>query len=352
MPVPAPWVTTDVGSVGLAGDANYADGQFTVDGSGADIEGQSDAFRYVYQAIDGNCELRAQVAGIQATDPWAKAGVMIRESPASNAPNAAVVITAGNGLEFQRRSGAGAGTTTIVITGPTTPTWVRLVRSAGNSFAGYYSADGTNWIQVGTNVAIAMSNNATAGLAVTAHNNTLLNSATFSNVALNQPPVLAAIPNQTLLAGATLTLTNSAVDPDVPSQLLAFSLLNPPTGATLNAADGVLTWRPAIAQSPSTQTVTVTVSDNGIPPLSATQSFGVTVVRPSFPHISQAALTNGQFGFWINGDVGPDYTIQVSTNLGSWVSVVTAGAPTPPFFWMNTNPALSPACFYRALLGP
>ena len=35
--LPAPWLHNDIGDVGAAGDANYADGVFTVDGSGYDI---------------------------------------------------------------------------------------------------------------------------------------------------------------------------------------------------------------------------------------------------------------------------------------------------------------------------
>ena len=45
----------------------------------------------------------------------------------------------------------------------------------------------------------------------------------------------------------------------------------------------------------------------------------------------------------INGETGPDYIIQVSTNLVS---------PTVPFLFTDTNAAALPAQFYRVLLGP
>ena len=171
-------------------------------------------------------------------------------------------------------------------------------------------------------------------------------------VPTNQSPVLAAIPNQSILAGRTLLVTNLASDPNIPPLPLTFSLLNAPTNAAINSSSGLFTWRPTIAQSPSTQTVAVVVSDNGVPPLSATQSFTVTVIQPAIPTLDAASITNGQFGFWINGNTGPDYAIQISTNLTSWVSVFTANSPALPYFWVDTNSVSYPFHFYRVLLGP
>ena len=175
---------------------------------------------------------------VQNTDPWAKAGVMIRQSTAAGAANAAVVITAGNGVEFQQRTSSGGGTTSTVISGVTAPQWVRLVQS-GNNFSAYYGTDGMNWTQIGTNTSVTMNAGAYAGLAVTAHNNTTNCTASFDNVSFNQSPVLAAISNQTILAGTALVITNTASDADIPPQTLTFSLLDAPTNAAINATNGV-----------------------------------------------------------------------------------------------------------------
>ena len=169
----------------------------------------------------------------------------------------------------------------------------------------------------------------------------------------NHPPVLAAISNQTILAGRTLLVTNSATDADIPAQTLTFSLLTAPTNATINSSGGLFTWRPTIAQSPSTQTVAVVVADNSTPIMSATQSFTTTVIQPVVPALHAASsFTNGQFGFWINGDTGPDYTIQVSTNLTSWNPVFTGNSLPVPCFWVDTNSSSYPIRFYRVVLGP
>ena len=351
-PLPSPWTMQDIGAVGLTGSAAYNNATFTVSGSGADIESTADAFNYVYQSSSGDCEVRARVVSVQNTDPWAKAGVMIRESLAAGAMNAAVLVTASNGVTFQTRTATSAATTSTVIPGVGAAAWVRLVRTGTNNFSGYYSADGSNWTQIGTTISLTMSNSALAGLAVTAHNNALLNTSTFDNVSLNQPPVLSAISNCNVLAGVTLTFTNAASDADVPSQTLTFSLLNAPTNAVLNANSSVFTWRPAIAQSPSTQTVSVAVSDNGTPAMSATQNFVVTVTKPAAPTCSSASMSNGQFQFMISGNTGPDYAIQYSTNLVSWTALTNISSPTVPFLWSNTNAASVPSAFYRILLGP
>ena len=168
----------------------------------------------------------------------------------------------------------------------------------------------------------------------------------------NHPPMLAAVPNQTILAGRKLFVTNSASDMDTPPQLLTYNLSAAPSGASMVTNSGLFTWRPAIAQSPSTPNVTVVVSDNGVPAMSATQSFTVTVLQPTAPALNAQTITNGRLGFWINGDTGPDYTIETSTNLTSWVPAFTNHSPPLPWFWIDTNSISSPVLFYRVLLGP
>jgi len=168
----------------------------------------------------------------------------------------------------------------------------------------------------------------------------------------NTPPTLAPIANRTILAGRTLLITNSASDTDLPAQILTFSLPAAPVGATIVPDTGVFAWRPGIAQSPSTQTVTMVVTDNGVPPQSATQTFHVAVTRPVNPAFDTITSTNGRPGFWINGDAGPDYTILASSNLTSWVPVFTNSPISLPFFWSDTNSIFKSLKFYRILLGP
>jgi hypothetical protein len=75
---------------------------------------------------------------------------------------------------------------------------------------------------------------------------------------------------------ATLTVTNSATDADLPANTLTYTLVGAPSGASISSS-GVITWTPAEAQGPTNVTLTTVVTDNGIPPLSATNSFVVEV---------------------------------------------------------------------------
>src|SRR5205814_2382766 len=92
---------------------------------------------------------------------------------------------------------------------------------------------------------------------------------------LNSPPTLTVPPDQTIPELSTLTVTKTASDADLPANNLTFSLLSGPTGVHLDSATGLLTWTPTEAQGPSTNLITVRVTDNGTPALSDTKSFTV-----------------------------------------------------------------------------
>ena len=82
-----------------------------------------------------------------------------------------------------------------------------------------------------------------------------------------------------------LSITNAASDSDIPINSLSYQLLNPPAGAAIDA-NGVITWTPTEAEGPGTNTIITVVTDNGLPPLSATNSFEVVVTEVNTaPHL-------------------------------------------------------------------
>jgi len=97
-----------------------------VKGSGADIWGIADAFQFNYQSLTGNGMITARVVSQTATDPWAKAGVMIRETLNPNSTYALVDVTPSHGTAFERRTATGGQS--VHTLGPLTaaPYWVRL----------------------------------------------------------------------------------------------------------------------------------------------------------------------------------------------------------------------------------
>ena len=172
-----------------------------------------------------------------------------------------------------------------------------------------------------------------------------------ASLLLPTPPLLAAFTNQTIIAGANLSVASQASDTNKPPQALGFSLSVAPSGAGINANSGLVNWRAAIAQGGTSNQFTVVVTNTSS--LGATQSFWVGVVSPHKPALSTPTLSGGQFFFTLNGDIGPDYIIQGTTNLASanWPTIFTTNQPTLPLQWTDTN-TMRPQFFYRILLGP
>ena len=106
----------------------------------------------------------------------------------------------------------------------------------------------------------------------------------------NSPPVLAPIADRIVHAGTILSVSNSATDPDIPANILTFSLgAGAPSGASINASNGLFVWRTSDTDANTTNLVTVVVTDNGLPNLSDTKAFTIIVVpRPTFTFITQS----------------------------------------------------------------
>ena len=168
---------------------------------------------------------------------------------------------------------------------------------------------------------------------------------------LNQPPVLLPISNRTVIGGANLNVASVASDPNVPAQMLGFSLVVAPAGAGINGTSGLITWRPTIAQSGTSNQFAVVVTNTS--GLAATQNFWVGVIAPQKPLLSAPLYNGSGFSLSVGGDAGPDYMIQGATNLSAptWQTIFTTNAPAVPFIWTDTNIA-RPQSFYRVLLGP
>ena len=176
--LPAPWQSVDIGRTGLKGSASSSAGVYTVAGAG-NLSGRSDNFRFLYQPMSGNGEIRAQISSIQNTSTNARAGVMIRETLTSGSRYAFMGISPDGRFRAQRRSSTGGSTSTRTSGSGTPPNeWVRLVRS-GNVFYTYRSTDASNWTLVSSN-AITMASNVYVGFAVASGNTNTLNTARFS----------------------------------------------------------------------------------------------------------------------------------------------------------------------------
>jgi ABC-type transport system involved in multi-copper enzyme maturation permease subunit len=136
----------------------------------------TDSFYFVRQPLAGNGSITVSVSSLSDSIasgltglqpgivPWAKAGLIIKQSTRPGSPYAAIMVTSGHGVRMQYdylHDTAG-------LPGPVSAAsvrWLRLDRS-GDAVTGYDSADGTNWITVGTVRVAGLGSAAPGGLFV------------------------------------------------------------------------------------------------------------------------------------------------------------------------------------------
>jgi hypothetical protein len=161
-------------------------GTYTMTASGTDITGQADEFHFAYKMMSGPGSITARVLSVSDTDPWAKAGVMIRETLEPGSKHALACVTPGSGVASEGRVTTDGESYTANQTAITAPHWVKLERNMAGTFTVSHSTDGTNWQAVtgSTGQGIQMSANVYVGLAVTSHNAEETCEAQFSNVTI------------------------------------------------------------------------------------------------------------------------------------------------------------------------
>ncbi|MDQ2715722.1 MAG: PQQ-dependent sugar dehydrogenase, partial [Chloroflexota bacterium] len=243
--LPAPWQTADVGAPLMPGTTDYAasDQSFYVDGAGADVFGTHDQFRYVYQPLNGDGTIIARVRYQTNSSPWAKAGIMIKESTTTNSSYVDALVTptaspntpningvgctpngcdaplppitppVGNGVHMQYNfTGSQSVTSPTALAGYNSPNeWLKLQR-VGNTFTSWYSTDGNTWTMIGT-TNVTMNANATVGLFVNSHNVGQYSTAAFdhvqvttsTNTSLPTPWADSDVGSPTLKGSATYT---------------------------------------------------------------------------------------------------------------------------------------------------
>lgn len=94
---------------------------------------------------------------------------------------------------------------------------------------------------------------------------------------INVRPVLPLVAAQTNDELVLFTLNAAGTDDDQPAQTLTYALTNSPNGASINPANGLVSWIPSEAQGPMLTNITVLVTDNGTPNLTVARTFAITV---------------------------------------------------------------------------
>jgi hypothetical protein len=170
-------------------------GTYTLTASGTDIWDTADEFHYAFKQLTGVGSIIAKVESVEHTNPWAKAGVMIRETLDPGSKFVAVYITPTNadgtptqGCRFQGRTstnGSATSDSSVATAGQravTAPYWIKLERDTSGSFRGYYSSDGSTWTPLIWKPGVSMDSNVYIGLALTSLDADLTCEAVFSGV--------------------------------------------------------------------------------------------------------------------------------------------------------------------------
>jgi ABC-type transport system involved in multi-copper enzyme maturation permease subunit len=143
-------------------------------------EAVTDNFYFAHQPLDGNGSITVRVTSLtglipaipSARDrragtrsglmPWAKAGIIIKESTSQGSAYAAMMVTGGHGVRMQHDFTQDTAGLPGAVSAAS-PRWLRLTRS-GETLTGYDSADGAHWIKVGTATLAGLSSTVHAGL--------------------------------------------------------------------------------------------------------------------------------------------------------------------------------------------
>jgi hypothetical protein len=129
------------------------------------------------------------------------------------------------------------------------------------------------------------------------------NSFTVLVTEINAAPTFVSLVNRRIRELSPMSFRLIGRDTDLPAQRLTYTLVDGPAGLTV-AEDGLVNWTPSEEQGPSTNTVTVRVSDNGNPALGSTGSFTIFVTEAnSAPTVANA------FSRTISENVGLNFTL-------------------------------------------
>ena len=167
----------------------------------------------------------------------------------------------------------------------------------------------------------------------------------------NRPPVINPISAKDVALSSEVSFAIAATDPDDPLANLTYSLgfngTPSPDGATIDPETGVFTWTP----TNPTRTFwpfTVTVTDDGEPPLSTTQTF---VLRLTGEVQIQASVVDNQMHVTLLlGTVGNTYVVEGSDDGGqTWTDLarIEVLQSDANFSFIDTTSVINPSRIYR-----
>ena len=284
--IPTGWTDADVGTVGLAGSASFANGTFSVAGAGHQIASTSDGMNFLYQPLSGDGTIIARIVSFPGATSGSQAGLMIRENLDPAATNFFTAYQP-NIMYVSDRLSSGATTSSYSGNSATFPSWIKLVRS-GTTFSGYTSSNGVDWTQISTSKTITMAQSVYVGIAVSSGSTSSLLTANFDNVsistAVSPAPVISTVSASTGPVGSQVVITGSGFGTSQGNSLVYLN----------NLATTINSW--------SATSITLTI------PSGATTGLLLVSVAPTMndSNAVQFEITSQPLPTpWLNQDVGP-----------------------------------------------
>jgi len=148
---------------------------------GADIWNQSDQFGFLNMDTLNSQSISARVKSQVNTDPWAKAGLMFRESASATSSFVLLMVSPANGIHLQYRDGTGNNCNDIIYGNFTLPVYLKLDKT-DSTFVSYKSSDGVNWTTLGIYQNKTFNKIYKLGLAVNSHNTSSIGQVIFDSV--------------------------------------------------------------------------------------------------------------------------------------------------------------------------
>jgi hypothetical protein len=134
----------------------------------------NDNFYFVHRSLTGYGSITVRVTsladgarpglgeGTMAAQPWAKAGIIVKNGTRSGSAYAAVMATPGHGVRMQYDFTHDVAGLPGAVSA-SSPRWLRLVRS-GDTVTGYDSADGSRWSMIGSTTLAGLGSSVQAGM--------------------------------------------------------------------------------------------------------------------------------------------------------------------------------------------
>jgi hypothetical protein len=177
-PVQAPYLTYSSATDGPTAYAQGSGSQFAIEGAGADLWTDADAYTTIYQpaAATTGSTIETEVTAQSGMSGYAKAGIIVRNSMTASGTGPEGVIlyeSPSGGIQLEWNDNGGTSIDNVTpgngTIADTVPVYLKLEIAAGGVYTGYYSTDGSTWTEVGTATVPGQSATQDAGLFMLSH---------------------------------------------------------------------------------------------------------------------------------------------------------------------------------------